>query len=112
MMDMENYSENQDSSGGYKFNLFFFFLIRKNLKDIFVFMTLVIFYSGVGYHMKIPVLLAQWSSATVLCQQLVREDCHPRQKVDGWCLMSYLKRLVKDTLNPDPIELTTFYFMW
>lgn len=24
MMDMENYSENQDSSGGYKFNLFFF----------------------------------------------------------------------------------------
>lgn len=32
MMDMENYSENQDSSGGYKFNLFFFFFNKKKLE--------------------------------------------------------------------------------
>lgn len=80
------------------------------MKDIFVFMTLVIFSLGIGYHMKIPVLLAQWPSATVLWQQLVREDCHSRQEVDGWYLMS--QRLVKGTLNPDPIGLTRFYFMW
>lgn len=34
MMDMENYSENQDSSGGYKFRCFFFFNKKKHERHL------------------------------------------------------------------------------